>query len=176
MNENMIPISTLFIGLNGFIAFALSYIVAMERTKTRVWHGESKVDVNIQPDYLEEPNPWAAFFENLTQNLVVTKVEDDGVLQRKVRAHSNFSEYVPLGLLFILALELMNSQTWLIWLLGSSLTLARISHAWGLITTYGPSPARAFGFFLTWFVYLVSASTCVYYGVVFICVRNPLYF
>ena len=165
MNENIIPISTLFIGLNGFIAFALSYITAMERTKTRIWHGESKAHISIQSDYLENPNAWAAFFENLTQKFVVTKTQDDGVLQRKVRAHSNFSEYVPLGLLFVLALELMNSQAWLIWLLGSSLTLARISHAWGLITTYGPSPARAFGFFLTWFVYLVGASACVYYSV-----------
>lgn len=168
MNENIIPVSTLFIGINGFIAFALSYIAAMERTKTRIWHGESKADVNLQPDYLEKPNAWAAFFENLTQKLVVTKAQDDGVLQRKVRAHGNFSEYVPLGLLFIMALELMNSQTWLIWLLGSCLTLARISHAWGLIAIYGPSPTRGFGFFLTWFVYIVGASACVYYGISFL--------
>ncbi|MEM7555099.1 MAG: MAPEG family protein [Cyanobacteria bacterium P01_A01_bin.84] len=117
-----------------------------------------------KPEYLKNPNAWAVFFDNLTQKLVVTKTEDDGVLQRKVRAHGNFSEYVPLGLLFILALELMNSQTWLIWLLGSSLTLARISHGWGVIATYGPSLRRALGFFLTWFVYLIGASACVYYS------------
>ena len=56
MNSNPIPISTLFIGLNGFIAFALSYIVVMERTSTRVWHGESKEDVAMQPNYLEKPS------------------------------------------------------------------------------------------------------------------------
>ena len=167
MNENLIPISTLFIGINGFIAFALSYIVVLERTKIRVWHGESKTDVNLQADYLEQPNAWAAFFEKITQKLVVTKTEDDGVLQRKVRAYGNFSEYIPLGLIFILALELMNSPTWLVWFLGTALTLARISHAWGLITTYSPSLARAFGFFITWLVYLIGASACVYYGVVF---------
>ena len=148
MNE-AIPISTLFIGINGFIAFILSYLVAMERTRTRVWHGESKEDVAAQSNYLAKPNAWAAFFENLTQKLVVTKASDDGILQRKVRAHGNFTEYVPLGLLLILALELMQGQSWLLWLLGGTLTLARIAHAYGVINTYGPSPGRAIGFFLT---------------------------
>lgn len=165
MTANLIPVSTLFIGLNGFIAFALSYIAAMERTRTRVWHGESKEDVATQPNYLENPNAWAVFFESYTQSHVATKAIDNGVLQRKVRAHANFAEYVPHGLLFIVALELMHSQSWLLWILGGSLTIARIAHAWGLIKTYGPSPGRAIGFFLTWFVYIVGASACLYYGI-----------
>lgn len=164
MNENAIPISTLFIGINSFVAFILSYVAAMERTRTRVWHGELKEDVAAQPDYLAKPNAWAAWFENITQKLVETKASDDGILQRKVRAHGNFAEYVPLGLLIILALELMQGQTWLVWLLGGTLTVARIAHAYGVISTYGPSPGRAIGFFLTWFVYLVGAGACVYYG------------
>ena len=159
MNE--IPISTLFIGINGLIALTLSYIVAMERTRTRVWHGESQEDVAMQPRY-PKPNAWAAFFENLTQKLVVT-TSDDGMLQRKVRAYGNFTEYVPLGLLFLVALELMQ-QNWLVWLLGSTLTIGRIAHAYGLIKTYGPSPGRAIGFFMTWFVYEVGAGACIYFG------------
>ncbi|MEO0839027.1 MAG: MAPEG family protein [Cyanobacteria bacterium J06643_5] len=184
MNENLIPISTLFIGINGFIALILSYIVAMERTKIRVWHGESvavdgfpgisklanpegesKQDVTLQPDYLEKPNAWAAFFDNLTQKLVETKEKDDGILQRKVRTHSNFTEYVPLALLLIMALELMNATSVLIWFLETCLIIARIAHAWGLIKTYGPSPGRAFGFFLTWFVYLIGSGACFFYGI-----------
>jgi uncharacterized membrane protein YecN with MAPEG domain len=58
------------------------------------------------------------------------------------------------------------AATWLLWLIGSALTIGRIAHAWGLIKTYGPSPGRAIGFFLTWFVYLVGAGACVYFGVV----------
>ena len=142
---NTIPISTLFIGINGLIALTLSYIAAMERTRTRVWHGESQEDIAMQPKY-PEPNAWAAFFENLTRNLVVT-TSDDGVLQRKVRAHGNSTEYVPLALLILMALELMQ-QNWLVWLLGSTLTLGRIAHVYGLIKTYGPSPGRAIGFFI----------------------------
>jgi uncharacterized protein len=161
-----ISISTLFVGINGFIAFALSYIVVMERTRTRIWHGETEAGVINQPNYLEQPNRWAAFVENYTQKSAIAKTSDDGVLQRKVRAYGNFTEYVPLGLLFITTLELMNSSPWILWLTGSGLTIGRVAHAWGLIATYGPSPGRAVGFFLTWFVYIVGASACIYYGIV----------
>jgi uncharacterized protein len=165
MNPNLVPISTLFVGLNGFIAFLLSYIAATERVKTRVWHGESKEDASNQPNYLENPSKWAAFVEKSAQKMVVIKTSDDGILQRKVRAHGNFTEYVPHGLMFIVVLELMRSPSWLLWLLGGVLTIARIAHAWGVITIYGPSVGRAIGFFSTWFVYLFGASACIYYGI-----------
>ena len=102
MNTGGIPISALFIGLNGFIAFVLSYIVVMERTKTRVWHGESKEDVAMQPNPLNNPNAWVSTVEGVSQRLSANKALDEGVLQRKVRAHGNFAEYVPIGLLFIM--------------------------------------------------------------------------
>jgi uncharacterized membrane protein YecN with MAPEG domain len=164
--NNLIPISTLFVGLNGFLAFAFSYIVVMERSRTRVWHGESKADVSNQPNYLENPGKWAALVENQLQKSVPIKNTDDGILQRKVRAYGNFTEHVPLALLFILVLELMHCSTGLLWLLGIALTVGRIAHAWGLIKTYGSSPGRAIGFFLTWFVYLVGAGACVYSGAI----------
>ncbi|MBW4633408.1 MAG: MAPEG family protein [Iphinoe sp. HA4291-MV1] len=161
----MIPISTVFIGLNGFTALVLTYIVVMERTRTRVWHGESKEDVAIQPDPLINPNVIAVTVEKFATKIIPDKVEDYSALLRKVRAHGNFAEYVPLGLLFVIALELMHSPNWLIWLEGGVLTIARIAHAWGLIKTYGPSPGRAIGFFLTLFVYIVGSLACVYYGI-----------
>ncbi|KOP22912.1 glutathione S-transferase [Hapalosiphon sp. MRB220] len=160
-----IPVTTFFVGLNGLIAFALSYIVVVERTRTRIWHGQNETEVINQPNYLENPNPWAAFVESYTQKSVFTKTADDGVLQRKVRAYGNFTEYVPLGLLFVMTLELMHSSPWMLWLMGIALTVGRITHAWGLLTTYGPSPGRAIGFFLTWFVYVIGAGTCIYYGI-----------
>lgn len=163
--NNPIPIATLFIGINGFIALFLSYIVVMERISTRVWHGESKADILNQPNYLQNQKKWAAFIEKFSQKTRLIKSQDDGTLQRKVRAFGNFIEYVPLGLLFILTLELMNSQTWLLWLLGSLLVAGRIAHAWGVIKTYGPSSGRAIGFFLTWLVYLLGASACIYFGI-----------
>ncbi len=159
-----IPISTLFIGLNGLTALVLSYIVVMERTRTRVWHGESKEDVVMQPDPLANPKAWVSRVESVSQKLIKTQTKDEGILQRKVRAFGNFTEYVPLGLLFIMTLELMHSPWGLLWLLGGTLTFARIIYAWGVIKIYGPSVGRAIGFFATWFVYVVGAIACVYYG------------
>jgi hypothetical protein len=164
MNASPMPISTLFIGLNGLIAFALSYIAASERVKASVWHGESKADVVMQPDPLTNPSPWVLAIEQLSQRQRQKNEIDAGSLQRKVRAHSNFAEYVPQALLLIVVLELMQAQAWLVWLLGGILTIARIAHAYGLITVYGPSIARATGFFLTWFVYIIGSMACLYYG------------
>ncbi|MBW4542379.1 MAG: MAPEG family protein [Myxacorys chilensis ATA2-1-KO14] len=162
---NPIPISTVLIGIHGLIAFGLTYLVVMERTSTKVWHGESRTDIASQPDYLKNPNKWAALVDQISQKTVVTKAIEDGVLQRTVRAHANFTEHVPLALLFIIALELAPSPDGLVWLLGGMLAIARIFHAWGLIQTYGPSPARAIGFFGTWFVYIVGSLACLYYGI-----------
>ncbi len=164
MNANIIPISTLFIGINGFVALGLSYIVVVERIKTRVWHGGSLEDVKMQIDPLVNPTTWVATVEKTSQKLATSQAIDAGALQRKVRAHGNFVEYVPLGLLFIVALELMRSPNWLLWLLAITFTVARLIYAWGVINTYGPSIGRAIGFFATWFVYIVGASACVYYG------------
>jgi uncharacterized membrane protein YecN with MAPEG domain len=161
---NLIPISTLFIGLQGVIALVLSFVVVMERARTRVWHGEASEAVANQPNYLERPSGWAAWVEGFTKATVATKTTDDGLLQRKVRAFGNFVEYVPLALLLLLTLELMQAPVRLLFLLGGALTLGRIAHAWGVIRTYGPSPGRALGFFLTWFVYLVGAGACLFYA------------
>lgn len=163
MNANFIPISTLFLGLNGITAIVLTNVIVMARTRTKLWHGETKEDVIRQPDPFINPNIVAATVEKLSTKILSNQVEEEGALQRKVRAYGNFTEYVPLALLLIIALELMQA-TWLVWLLGSALTIGRIAHAWGVIKTYGPSPGRAIGFFLTWFVYAIGSIACIYYG------------
>ncbi|MBW4452416.1 MAG: MAPEG family protein [Nostoc indistinguendum CM1-VF10] len=98
----LIPISTFFIGCHGLIALGLSYRVAMERTRTRIWHGASTSEVASQPNYLDHPNAWAEFVEKMIQQSTVTKNIEDGVLQRTIRAHGNFTEYVPLSLIFLI--------------------------------------------------------------------------
>lgn len=164
MNANLVPISTLFIGLHGLLAFVLSYIAASERVTARVWHGESAEDVMLQPDPSANPSPWVLAIERMTQRQRQKGGVDAGALQRKVRAHGNFAEYVPQALLLVVALELMQAQGWLVWLLGGTLTIARLTHAYGLITQYGPSLNRAIGFFLTWLVYIIGSVACLYYG------------
>jgi uncharacterized membrane protein YecN with MAPEG domain len=75
---------------------------------------------------------------------------------------ATFVEHVPLALLFILALEVMQASVWLVWMLGITLTVARIAHAWGLIKTYGPSPGRAIGFFPDLVCLPCRCGACIY--------------
>lgn len=160
----VIPISTLFLGLHGMLALILSYIAARERVKARVWHGESAKDVLLQQNPLDNPSAWVKTVEQFSQKYETQSPLDEGALQRKMRAHGNFAEYVPQGLLFLIALELMQAPSGLIWSLGTLFFLARFAHAIGLITTYGPSIARAIGFFATWIVYLLGSFACLYFG------------
>ncbi len=164
MNPGLVPISTFFIALNGFLALALSYIAAVERSRARIWHGASPTDVADQSDPLATASAWATTVEQLTKTFA-PETSTPGLLQRKVRAHSNFAEYVPHGLLFLVALELMHGRSGILWSLGGLLTIARLAHAYGVISTYGPSIGRAIGFFATWFVYIAGSVSCFYYSV-----------
>ena len=132
--------------------------------RSRLWHGESQTDVVMQTDPLAHPSAWVLAIERLTQRQLQKGEVEAGALQRKARAHGNFAEYVPQGLLFLLALELMQLQAGLVWLLGVTLTVARVAHAYGVITQYGPSIGRAIGFFATWFAYIVGSVACLYYS------------
>jgi uncharacterized membrane protein YecN with MAPEG domain len=53
-------------------------------------------------------------------------------LERAIRAHGNFAEYVPLGLLLMGALELNGAPAVLVALLGTLLVLGRYFHAKGI--------------------------------------------
>lgn len=85
----------------------------------------------------------------------------DKDLVRKVRAHGNFIEYVPMALLLLGLLELAGlGATWL-WALGGTLLLARLLHAWGLSRSAGISHGRFWGVILTWGVLLAMAGAGV---------------
>ena len=63
----------------------------------------------------------------------------DQVLLRRMRAHGNFTETVPITILAMAAAEMTGDPSWALWLGGSSLVVGRIIHAailiargWGL--------------------------------------------
>ena len=89
---------------------------------------------------------------------------DGGVpeMLRAIRVHGNALEYVPLALLMILVLELMGVAAIHLHVLGLTLTLGRLLHAWGLARSSGTSPGRFIGTLLTWLVFLYAAVLCVY--------------
>ncbi|WP_426954468.1 MAPEG family protein [Muricoccus radiodurans] len=50
-------------------------------------------------------------------------------LERAVRVHGNFSEYVPMVLVLLLIAELMGASSWLLHAAGLSLLVGRVLHA-----------------------------------------------
>ncbi len=56
----------------------------------------------------------------------------DPALERAIRAHANFAEYVPLALILIACFELQGGWLWLAHLLGALLLAGRTIHALGI--------------------------------------------
>jgi len=53
-------------------------------------------------------------------------------LERRMRIHANFAEYVPLALLLLFFMEAQGRATWLLHVLCIALLLARFGHAYAL--------------------------------------------
>lgn len=81
------------------------------------------------------------------------------VLDRAVRAHANFAEYVPLVLLLLALVEAGTAApVWLVHLLGLVLLVGRLIHGFlGLNRRSGYSAGRFWGTFLTWLVMAAGA-------------------
>jgi uncharacterized protein len=85
-------------------------------------------------------------------------------LERAIRAHANFIEYVPLILILLLLLELCGTPAWRLHAMGAALTVGRLLHAWGLSHSSGVSFGRGVGITLTWIVLLAASISAVISG------------
>lgn len=74
--------------------------------------------------------------------------EGDIDLRRRVRAHGNFIETVPITLMAMAGAELMGSSETLIWSFGAALLVGRLWHYY-VIRTVGWSNGRAASMMLT---------------------------
>jgi uncharacterized protein len=81
----------------------------------------------------------------------------DPALERAIRVHGNFAEYVPLFLLLLLLAELGGAVPWLLHVLGAVFLVSRIGHAYGLSGSGGISRGRFFGTLFTWVSLLLAA-------------------
>jgi len=80
-------------------------------------------------------------------------------LERAVRAHANFCEYVPIALLLLVLIEIGgDAPGWALHVLGALLLFGRLAHAVGLSRSAGATRARVIGTVLTWSVLLVGAG------------------
>jgi len=84
-------------------------------------------------------------------------------LQRAVRIHGNFAEYVPLALLLLFFLEWGHWEAWVLHGLGILLLLGRLFHAYGLTLHSGKSHGRVLGMVCTFTMLITSAALCLYH-------------
>jgi uncharacterized membrane protein YecN with MAPEG domain len=85
----------------------------------------------------------------------------DPLLQRYVRAHGNFAEYAPFGLLVLLLVEAGGWPSWLVHLLGCMLLLGRVSHAWSFSVPELRERSRVVGMVLTTTMLALAAIFCL---------------
>ncbi len=83
------------------------------------------------------------------------------MLQR-IRMHANFAEYVPLALLLLFMVDSYRYSPALVHILGLTLVIARILHAYGLNASSGTSKGRVIGAALTLVVIAVCALLVVW--------------
>lgn len=83
------------------------------------------------------------------------------LLERYVRAHANFAEYAPLGLLLLALLELGSRPFWLLHLLGMALLAGRLAHAWSFSVAELRLGSRTLGTALTLTTLGVAAILCL---------------
>jgi uncharacterized membrane protein YecN with MAPEG domain len=83
-------------------------------------------------------------------------------MERAVRVHANFVEYVPLTLLLLLLAELAAAPAGLLHACGATLIVCRVLHAYGLSQTSGRSFGRFWGTAGTWAVILALSVTLLW--------------
>jgi len=88
-----------------------------------------------------------------------TSIGDDGSnkLNRAIRVHANFTEYVPLTLILLYFLETQGANSIIMFSLGGLFLVARISHAYGVSQVDETLKFRVFGMFTTLCVITISA-------------------
>ena len=85
---------------------------------------------------------------------------DDKPLLRRIRAHGNFTETVPMALILIGLLELRGLEPAWLWTLGIGLLLGRVLHAVGLLVN-GARWIRLVGMTMTLAVLSIGGVLCV---------------
>lgn len=73
----------------------------------------------------------------------------NAAMQRRIRAHANFSEYVPLLLILMALLELAGANRRALLACGVALVIGRVLHAIGIEIPKAPNPYRFAGGLVT---------------------------
>jgi uncharacterized protein len=82
-------------------------------------------------------------------------------LERRIRVHGNFAEYVPLALILLAFMEVRGSAGWYLHLLCLALIVGRLAHAIGVSHQPDILPLRATGVALTTAVIVMAALSLI---------------
>lgn len=88
----------------------------------------------------------------------------DNGMQRRIRAHANFAEYVPLVLLLMGLLEAGGIRGWLMHVFGIALLVGRLLHGYALAYTQHFKFGRMIGTLLTFIVLAAAALLSIWRG------------
>lgn len=86
-------------------------------------------------------------------------------MERRIRVHGNFAEYVPLALLLLLCMELQSQSRILIHVLCIALIAARVIHAIGVTPVKENFPMRVASVLTTFAVLIVASVMLLYVAV-----------
>ena len=89
---------------------------------------------------------------------------DDPVMERRIRGHANFGEYVPYSLLLMALLESGGSSPMLLHGLGGVLLVSRLLHGYAFSFTAHWFPGRFYGALLTLVVLALASLAAVHMG------------
>ena len=79
-------------------------------------------------------------------------------LNRAIRVHGNFAEYVPIALILLLLAELQSAPVYVLHALGVLILAGRLSHAYGLPGGLKLSKFRIAGMLMTFIALIAGAA------------------
>ena len=82
-------------------------------------------------------------------------------MEKRIRVHGNFVEYVPMALLLMLFAEVEGEAEIVIHVLGVLLVIGRLLHPVGILLQFGPSIGRTGGMVLTVMVMMAASILCI---------------
>ena len=85
-------------------------------------------------------------------------------LQRRMRAHANFAEYVPMAVVSMVLAEGLLASALLMHGMGVALLVGRLLHSIGISQTDEPFWMRVAGTAMTFAVMIVGALACLWLG------------
>jgi uncharacterized protein len=83
-------------------------------------------------------------------------------LSRAIRAHANLTENAPIALILLAVIEVQDFSIVVLHVLGATLVIGRLLHAYGLSRNAGTSFGRAGGILLTWLMILFASLLAIF--------------